>query len=289
MRYIEAKSIIGAYNNVNLYRGCTHGCIYCDSRSTCYQVGEFENIAVKQNAIELLEKELIKKRQKCMITTGSMCDPYLHLEKELGLTRKMLEVIKKHYFGVSLLTKSDLILRDIDLIEEINKRYAALVFMTITTFDDDLCRKIERNVCETSKRFACLEEFSKRKIPIGIWMGPILPFINDDEENIIKIVKKCVEIGVKYIIVFDFGTTKRDGSEQFFYKSLDLYFPSLKEKYIKTYQSQYLCPSPNAKRLWDVFKKLCDEHQIIYDLGQVNHIFNNLKKPKQMNLFEELF
>lgn len=286
MRYIEAKSIIGNYNNVNLYRGCTHGCIYCDSRSTCYQVGDFENIAVKKNAIELFEKELSKKRQKIIVATGSMCDPYLHLEKELSLTRQMLEIIKDKYHGVSLLTKSDLILRDIDLIEEINKRYIALVCMTITTFDDELCKKIERNVTVTSKRFECLSLFAKRGIPIGIWLGPILPFINDNEENIINIVKKCIEIKVRYIVVFNFGTTKREGSEEYFYKCLDKYFPGIKQKYIKTYGSSYECPSPNNERLWKVFKELCDKNGILYDLGKINRELKNMNKPKQISLFD---
>lgn len=287
MRFIEAKSIIGKFNNVNLYRGCTHGCIYCDSRSTCYNVGEFENIAVKQNAIEIFEKEISRKRKKTMINTGSMCDPYIPIESSLELTRKMLEIIKDKYFGVGILTKSDLVLRDIDIIEEINRRYGALVCMTITTYDDDLCKRIERNVIPTSKRFACLEEFSKRGIPTGIWMGPILPFINDTEENIVRIVKRCHEIGIKYIVVFDFGTTKRDGSEQYFYNSLDKYFPGLKQKYMKTYGNSYNCRSLNADKLWQVFKGLCREYGIIYDLGKINNIFNNKNNPKQLSLFSQ--
>lgn len=286
MRYINAKSILGRYNNVNLYRGCTHGCIYCDSRSTCYQVGEFENIAVKINALDLLEKELSRKKKKCMINSGSMCDPYIPLEKYLQLTKKMLEMIRDKYFGVSLLTKSNLILRDIDLIEEINKRNQALVCMTITTFDDELCKKIERNVTVTSERFACLEEFAKRGIPIGVWLGPVLPFINDNEENIINIVNKCIEIGVRYIVSFGFGTTKREGSEEYFYKCLDRYFPGIKQKYISTYGKAYECPSLNHDKLWKVFKEMCDAHNIKYDLGEINKILQQNIKTQQLSLFD---
>lgn len=284
MRYIEVKSILGKGNNVNLYRGCTHGCIYCDSRSTCYQVGEFENIAIKKNAIEIFEKEINKRRSKVIIRTGAMCDPYIPIEKELKYTRKMLEIIRDKYFGISILTKSDLILRDIDIIEEINKRNKAIVFMTITTFDDFLCKIIERNVTVSSKRFECLEQFAKRNIPIGIWLTPILPFINDNEENIINIVNKCIEIGVKYIVLFDFGTTKRDGSEQYFYKCLDKYFPGTKQKYINTYHNAYSCISPNSSKLWKVFKPLCDYHGILYNLIDIIEDINK-NKHQQLTLF----
>ncbi|NLD26814.1 MAG: radical SAM protein [Acholeplasmataceae bacterium] len=285
MRYIEVKSILGNNNNVNLYRGCTHGCIYCDSRSLCYQVGDFEDIAVKKDAIPIFEAEIKRKRKPGLITTGSMCDPYLPLERELQLTRQMLEIIRDHRFSVSLLTKSELILRDIDLIEDINQRARALVCMTITTYDDELCRRIERNVTVTSKRFACLELFRKRNIPIGIWLGPILPFINDSMDNMVKIVERCVEIGVRYIIVFDFGTTKRAGSQEHFYQSLDRYFPGIKEKYIRYYGNNYSCPTPNNKELWQEFKRLCEKYHILYDLGSVYQDLMKADAPEQLRLF----
>ncbi len=285
MRFISSKSILGNNHQVNLYRGCTHNCIYCDSRSDVYHVGDFENIAVKENAITIFKQELEKKRHKFMIGTGSMCDPYLPLERSLHLTRQMLEVIYDHHFGVMLLSKSDLVLRDIDIIEKINHRFGALVCMTITTYDDDLCLQIERNVIPTSLRFACLDVFAKRNIPTGIWMGPILPFINDTEENITKIVLKCVEIGIKYIIVFEFGTTKRSGSEEYFYKSLDKYFPGIKDKYMKTYASNYNCISLNANKLWQLFRQLCDENNIVYELDKIIKYFDEKNPHKQLSLF----
>jgi len=285
MRYVTAKSILGNFNNVNLYRGCTHGCIYCDSRSDCYQVGDFEDIGVKKDAIAIFENEISRKRNRIMVTTGSMCDPYLPLEKELQLTRKMLQIIRDQYCGVSILTKSDLVLRDLDLIQTINERFGALVCMTITTFDDELCSKIERNVIPTSQRFVCLEKFAEAGIPTGIWMGPILPFINDDEANILAIVRRCVEIGIRYIVVFDFGTTKRRGSEEYFYSCLDEYFPGLKAKYIKTYGNEYICSSPNQLRLWRVFKEACAQNGIIYDLGEIRKIFEKPSQNQQLSLF----
>ncbi|MGD9604979.1 MAG: radical SAM protein [Bacilli bacterium] len=284
MLNLYAKSILGPHNRVNLYRGCVHNCIYCDSRSDVYKVTNFENIGVKDNAMEIFEKELSKKRKRSMIVTGSMCDPYLPIERDLKLTRKMLEIISKFRFGVSLLTKSDLILRDIDLIEKINQQFGALVCMTVTTYNDDLCLQIERNVIPTSLRFACLEQFVKRGIPTGIWMGPILPFINDNEDNITRIVNRCAEIGIKYIVVFEFGTTKRSGSEQYFYKCLDNFFPGLKQKYINTYGNQYNCISPNASKLWEIFKNLCAKHNIIYDLNQIMNQFKQQKDYEQLTI-----
>lgn len=286
MRIIEAKSIIGKFNNVNLYRGCTHGCIYCDSRSTCYQVGDFEDIAIKKDAIKIFRQEVMSKKKKIVVNTGSMCDPYVPIEKELKLTRQMLEVIKEFHLGVNILTKSDLVLRDLDLIEEINNSNQACVCMTITTFDDNLCKKIERNVIPTSKRFQCLQQFASRGIPIGIWMGPILPFINDTVENMEQIVHKAYEIGIRYIVVFGFGTTKRAGSEEYFYQCLDRYFPGIKDKYINTYGKAYDCRSLNQEKLWKRFKELCQEYGIIYNLSEVAPDLEKNKKIKQLSLFE---
>jgi DNA repair photolyase len=285
MREIEAKGIIGANNGVNLYRGCSHGCIYCDSRSSCYQVGDFDNIGVKKDCIEIFTRELYKKTKRCVITTGSMCDPYLHLEQELKLTRQMLEVIARRGFGVSILTKSDLVLRDIDLITKINDNYKAIVSMTITSFNDELASKIERNVTTTSKRFECLKAFSDKGVTTGIWMGPILPFINDNEENIINIVRKAGEIGVKYILVWEFGTTMREGSREYFYECLDKYFPTLKERYIKQYGLNYICNSPNQTRLWEVFEKECQKYNIIYKKDEIFAYLSHLNETEQLSLF----
>ncbi|MEE1291575.1 MAG: radical SAM protein, partial [Spirochaetota bacterium] len=184
MHEILAKQILSSSNGMNLYRGCTHGCIYCDSRSTCYQINhDFEDIAVKINAVQLLENALSRKQKRCMIGTGAMCDPYLHAEKDLRLTRKCLEVINRYNFGVGVLTKSDLVMRDIDLFKSINSKTKAVVQMTLTTFDDELCKKIEPNVCPTSSRIKVLQEMKKAGIPTMVWLDPFLPFINDTQQN----------------------------------------------------------------------------------------------------------
>ena len=233
MHFVDAKGILtggkGHYG-MNIYRGCSHGCIYCDSRSKCYQFTHaFEDIEVKQNAPELLEQALKSKRQKAMIGTGSMSDPYMHCEEQLGLTRKCLEVISRYGFGAAVQTKSDRILRDIDLLEEINRKAKCVVQITLTTYDEKLCGILEPNVCNTQRRIEVLEAMRERGIPTVVWMTPILPFINDTEENIRALLEACAQVKVKGIICFDMGLTLREGDREYYYAALDRHFPGLKE------------------------------------------------------------
>ena len=268
MHFVDAKGILtggkGHYG-MNIYRGCSHGCIYCDSRSTCYQFSHaFEDIEVKQNAPELLEQALKSKRQKGMIGTGSMSDPYMHCEEQLKLTRKCLEIIYKYGFGAAVQTKSDRILRDIDLLEEINNRAKSVVQITLTTWDKQLCQIIEPNVCNTQRRIEVLEAMRERGIPTVVWLTPILPFINDTEENILAILNACAQVKVKGIICFDMGLTLREGDREYYYAALDRHFPGLKEKYISTYGGAYEVPSPQSTRLMDLFTTFCRDHGILY-------------------------
>ena len=268
MHFVNAKGILTGgkgHWGMNIYRGCTHGCIYCDSRSKCYQFTHpFEDIEVKQNAPELLEQALKSKRQKGMIGTGAMSDPYMHCEEQLGLTRKCLEIICKYGFGAAVQTKSDRILRDIDLLDEINKKAKCVVQITLTTWDDDLCKIIEPNVCNTKRRIEVLEEMRKRGIPTVVWLTPILPFLNDTEENIRTILEACAQVGVKGIICFDMGLTLREGDREYYYAALDRHFPGLKEKYVRTYGNAYEVPSPNRNPLMDLFRDFCKGHEILY-------------------------
>ena len=231
MHFVDAKGILSAQNGMNIYRGCTHGCIYCDSRSLCYHIDHpFEDIEVKQNAPELLEKALRSKRKKCVIGTGSMSDPYMPAEKELLLMRRCLEVIKKYDFGAALITKSDLVLRDLDLLRAINEEQKAVVQMTLTTFNDDLCRLIEPNVCPASRRYEVLKAMQENDIPTYVWLTPLLPYINDTPENLMGLLEMCADAGVKGIICFNMGLTLREGNREYFYKALDRLFPGLKER-----------------------------------------------------------
>lgn len=261
MHFVEAKGILtgsGGRLGMNIYRGCTHGCIYCDSRSTCYQFTHpFEDIEVKQNAPELLEKALRSKRHKCMIGTGSMSDPYMHCEEDLRMTRKCLEIIRKYGFGLAIQTKSDRILQDIDLLSEINRSAKCVVQMTLTTYDDDLCKVIEPNVCNTKRRIEVLGEMQKRGIPTVVWLTPILPFINDTVENITLILNECARTGVKGVIDFGMGLTLREGDREYYYAALDKYFPGMKERYIRRYGNSYELQSPDAGELRAVFQRIC--------------------------------
>ena len=290
MHFVDAKGILTAnkgMNGMNIYRGCTHGCIYCDSRSACYHFNhEFEDIEVKQNAPELLEKALRSKRKKCMIGTGAMSDPYMHCEEKLGLTRQCLETINRYEFGLAIQTKSDRILRDIDLLEEINQKAKCVVEMTLTTYDDELCSTLEPNVCNTKRRIEVLEMIGERGIPTVVWLSPILPFINDTEENITAILEECVRIGVKGIICFGMGLTLRDGDREYYYAALDKHFPGLKDKYIKTYGNQYELPSPNTKSLMKIFIDTCKQHGIMYQPDECFRYMNELpERYEQMRLF----
>ena len=269
MHFVEAKGILtgsGGFHGMNIYRGCSHGCIYCDSRSKCYQFTHpFEDIEVKQNAPELLEKALKSKRRKCMIGTGSMSDPYMHCEEDLRLTQRCLEIILKYGFGAAVQTKSDRILRDIDLLDAINRSAKCVVQMTLTTWDEDLCRIVEPNVCNTQRRIEVLEQMQGRGIPTVVWLTPILPFLNDTEENIRAILKECVRVGVKGIICFDMGLTLREGDREYYYAALDKHFPGLKERYIRIYGNAYNLPGPDSARLMELFHKICGDNGIISD------------------------
>lgn len=292
MHFVDAKGILtgsGGSSGMNIYRGCSHGCVYCDSRSRCYQFTHpFEDIEVKRNAPELLEKALRAKRQRCMIGTGSMSDPYLPCEEQLGLTRKCLEIILRYGFGAAVLTKSDRILRDIDLLDEINRSSKCVVQMTLTTYDDALCKILEPHVCNTKRRIQVLEQMGERGIPTVVWLCPILPYLNDTEENLRAILDECVRIGVKGIVCFGMGLTLREGSREYFYAALDRHFPGLKSRYIRQYGNAYELPSPNSDALMGLFHKTCGENGILSTPEDCFRYLGELpKRERQMSLFDE--
>lgn len=242
-------------NGMNLYRGCTHGCIYCDSRSKIYGMNhKFEDIEVKENSLELLKREL-KKRSPSMIGTGAMTDPYIPLEKHLEYVKKSLKLIYDYGFGFTCITKSDLILRDLEILKKINEKTKVVVQMTLTTSDDELSGIIEPNVCATSRRVEVLNILKESEIPTVVWLCPILPYINDSEENINSIIDCCIESDVKGMICMGMGMTLREGNREYFYSKLDEHFPGLKNKYINEYGNSYSILSPRNKRLMDIFKK----------------------------------
>lgn len=289
MHYKEVKGILSPSNGMNIYRGCTHGCIYCDSRSKCYNMDHaFEDIEVKSNAVELLTEALKRKRKKCMIGTGAMTDPYIHLENQLMHTRKALEVIDKYGFGLSIQTKSNRILRDLDLLKSINEKAKCVVQMTLTTYDENLCRIIEPDVSTTKERFEVLKIMRDNKIPTIVWLDPILPFINDTEENLRGILEYCLEAKVYGILCFNMGLTLREGNREYFYAKLDKHFPGLKEKYHKKYGYSYEILSDNNDALMDIFKRTCRENGIVYktnDIFKYMHAFEEKQEAEQLTLF----
>lgn len=286
MHIVQAKSILSANNGMNIYRGCSHGCIYCDARSDCYQMNHaFEDIEVKINAPQLLEAALKSKRRLCMIGTGAMSDPYCTPERELKLTRQCLELIAKYGFGAAVLTKSDLVMRDIDLLEEINTSAKAVVQMTLTTADESLCRIVEPNVCSTARRAEVLMEMKKRGIPTVMWLTPILPFINDTESNIRKLVQIGAEAGVRGIITFGIGMTLRSGDREYFYAALDKHFPGVKQRYIRTFGERYEIPSPNGEKLWAAFINECERYNIEFRQERIFQYMSEFPEPQQFTLF----
>lgn len=292
MHFVHAKGILSAKNGMNLYRGCSHGCIYCDSRSKCYHMEhDFEDIEIKANAIELLENALKRKRVKCMLGTGAMTDPYIPLESKIGNVRKALALADQYGFGFTMITKSDRVLRDLDLLKAINDKTKCVVQMTLTTYDEDLCRKIEPNVSTTKERFEALKKLHQADIPTVVWLCPILPFINDTEENIRGILEYCIEAKVYGVICFGMGLTLREGNREYFYNQLDRLFPHMKKQYMRLYGTQYQVNSPKNNALMKVFHQICEGNGIVHDNAEIFAYLSDFEEkdgPIQLNLFDDL-
>ncbi len=290
MHFVKAKEILSNDNGMNLYRGCSHGCIYCDSRSKCYQMNHaFEDIEVKENALELLEKALLSKKKRCMIGTGAMTDPYIPLEGQLQMTRGALQIIEKHGFGVTVQTKSARILRDLDLLQRIHEKSKAVVQMTLTTHDDALCRILEPNVSVTSERVEVLKRLRDAGIPTVVWLCPILPYINDTRENIEGILNSCMEAEVKGVICFNMGLTLREGNREYFYDRLDKHFPGMKQRYIRAYGNAYELNSPRNTELLRLFHKTCEKAGILHENREIFtylHAFEEKEVYPQLGLFD---
>lgn len=295
MEFIEAKTIIskmkygaqwfGIDYNMNLYKGCSHGCVYCDSRSNCYQIENFDQVRIKKNAISILEKELASKRKKGVIGIGAMSDTYNPFEQKYEVTRNALKQISKYGFGVSIDTKSDLIVRDIDLLTEIAKKNNVIIKITITTTDDQLSKIIEPHVCKTSRRLKAIRTLSQAGLFVGILMNPVFPFLTDTEENIKNMVRLAHENGAKFIHTY-MSVTLRENQRVYYYQQLDKYYPGLKEQYRKQYGNQYICKPKNVKELYQVFTKECKKYGILYQMKDIINAYQQAESKQQLTLFE---
>lgn len=292
MKFIQAKTIISGYSennswfgnnyNMNIYRGCCHGCIYCDSRSECYHIENFDQVRAKENALALIEHELKSKRKTGIIGMGAMSDPYNPFEKEHELTRCALKLINRYGFGVSIATKSILVERDIDILKKISSHSPVLIKITITTADDSLCKKIEPNVSLSSERFAAIKKLTQAGIFTGILLMPVLPFIQDNQDNIIKIIELAHKNGARFIYPA-FGVTLRQNQREWYFRKLEELFPGTKEKYLKQFGNAYECRSPQAKGLWNIFQGECNRLGILYKMSDIIKEYKQGYKKEQLS------
>jgi len=279
VEYIPARHLLhrsrstewfGTDHTMNIYRGCCHGCLYCDSRSDCYQIGEFDKVRAKADALRILRDDLARKVRPAFICTGAMSDPYNPFEEELLLTRHALELIDAYDCGVAIATKSDLIVRDIDILTSIQGHSPAICKLTVTTADDALAEKIEPNAPPPSRRLAALEELSGAGLFAGVLLMPVLPFLEDSDENVLTVVDRAARAGARFIYPA-FGVTMRQGQREHFLDGLERAFPGrgLKERYLRQYGERYQCASPRARALWQVFTGACRERGILYQMKSI--------------------
>lgn len=295
MNTIPAKTIItkkpdsfwfGTDYNMNIYKGCNHGCIYCDSRSDCYQIENFDIVRAKENAISIIQEELRRKTKTGVIGTGSMSDPYNPFEAKYGYTRKALELIDTYHFGIAIATKSNLIARDIDILKRIKEHSPVICKITVTAFDDELSRKVEPKVCVSSKRFEAIRRLSDAGIFTGILMMPLLPGLADTPDNVISICRTAHDNGARFIYPL-FGLSLRNGQREYLYQKLDELFPGkkLKQTYMRLYGSSYECHSPREKELLHLFTDECHKLGILYKMEDIIQSYKSGYDYEQLSLF----
>lgn len=296
MEFIPAKTILSAKNkyarrwfgtdyNINLYKGCCHGCIYCDSRSSCYGIENFDTVRAKQNALSILEKQLASKRETGVVGMGAMSDPYNAFEKETELTRGALKLLEKYGFGAAIATKSDLILRDIDLLKKIQKKNNVIVKISLTTANDSLAKQIEPYASPVTQRLQAIEELNRNGIFSGILMHPVLPFLTDSDENITHLIQSAAQHSAKFIHTY-LGMTLRENQRVYYYNKLDALFPGLSQKYMSLYSDRYSCPIPLASLKKRLFEQTCKKYGILYSMADIIEAYKkDRNQNKQLSLF----
>ena len=277
-------SWFGTDHTMNLYRGCPHGCIYCDSRSACYGNHNFDTVRVKERALELVRNDLQRKIRPGIVGTGSMSDPYNPLEGQLCLTRNALSLLDAYGFGVTIATKSDLIVRDIDILTLMREHVPVLCKLTITTCDDGLAAKIEPRAPSPSRRLEAVRQLSAAGIPVCVLLMPVLPFLEDTEENVRTRVGRAADCGARFVYPA-FGMTLRANQRIYYYDRLDELFPGLRERYEKRYGERYQCASPRARQLWGVFQQECARHGLLYRMPEIIRGYRLGYRAGQLSLF----
>ncbi len=293
MEYLPAKTIVtrtrdtawfGCDYNMNIYRGCSHGCIYCDSRSSCYGIADFDTVHAKADALRIIRDDLRRKVRRGVVATGAMSDPYNPQEEAHQLTRHALELLAAYGFGVAIATKSTLITRDLDILQEIKRFMPVLAKLTITTTDDALARRIEPGAPPPSARLSALHALTDAGIFSGILLMPVLPFLTDSTAQVLSVVEAAARVGARFIYPA-FGMTLRSGMREYFYAKLDAQFPGLREQYERQYGSRYFCPAPRAKQLWSAFAAACDKHGILYQMPDIIRAYKLGYDYEQLTLF----
>ncbi len=262
--------------NMNLYRGCCHGCIYCDSRSECYRIDEFDRVHVKFDALAILRRELRSRRTRGIVGIGAMSDTYNPLERKLGVTRGALELLAEHGFGVSVDTKSTLITRDIDLLRRIGDAGGAIAKITVTTADDQLARVIEPHAPAPSERFAALAELAEAGVFCGVLFTPTLPFVTDDDETVRGVVEGAARAGARFVYHMT-GVTMRDRQREHFLEHIAALDPALPERYRTAFGDRYFCNNPRAAENRALFRALCKEHGLLWRMPDIIAAY----KPQQ--------
>ena len=295
LEFVPAKTIVtrtkstawfGANYNMNIYRGCSHGCIYCDSRSACYGIERFDTVRVKERALEIIRNDLRRKVRTGVISTGSMSDPYNPLEAVHRYTENALRLIHAYGFGVAVATKSPLVTRDIGLFQDIKEAAPVLVKITITTADDALSQKIEPHAAPSSERFDALHTLHAQGVFCGILLMPVLPFLEDTDENVLAIVRRAAECGARFVYPA-FGMTMRDVQREYFLSNMERLFPGIREKYRKAFGTNYSCTSPRARALWTIFKKECDQLGILYKMSDIISAYKLGYGDSQLSFFPD--
>ena len=291
---IPAKTIISGYRknnrwfgmhyNMNIYKGCCHGCIYCDSRSDCYRVDDFDRVRVKSDALRVIRDDLQSKRRTGVVATGAMSDPYNPFEKELLLTRHALELLSAFGFGVGIATKSPLITRDIDVLQEIAARSPVLCKVTVTTTDDALARKLEPHAPPPSARLDAIAKLSDAGLFAGVLLLPVLPFITDSEDSVRTLVRRAQECGARFVYAW-FGVTLRGNQRQYFCDRLDEQFPACVHAIAAHSASAMNVSARVHSGCGDVFASECRESGLYYRMSDIIRAYQAPYAEPQLRLF----